>query len=322
MSKFLQVLEQVERDHAAQRQQVKVAPKVVPDEVGRQTSARRLVALPTNSQSDLVQPKWPDRPEIKPAPELGEEVPAQIEPHLVSLLAPFTLEAERYRSLSHLLERMHQETGCSVVAVSSPSMGDGKTTTAVNLAGALAQTSAARVLLVEADLRRPTISRFLGLDPAPSRGLVDAIQASHLSLHDITQPCPQFKLTVLPAGRVSTACTDILNSPRLGSLFTEARHSYEYIIVDTPPMISLTDCRLIERWVDGFLVVVTAHKTPRKLVEEALAGMDQTKLIGLVFNGDDRPASEYYSSYAYGPSSKSSWMGRLGQRIKKVAVAL
>lgn len=322
MSKFLQVLEQVERDHADQRQQVKVAPKVVPDEVGHPTSARRLVALPTKPQSDLAQSQWPARPEIKPAPEPGEETPAQVEPHLVSLLDPFTFEAERYRSLSHILERMHQETECSVVAVSSPTMGDGKTTTAINLAEALAQTSAARVLLVEADLRRPTISRYLGLDPAPSRGLVDAIEASHLCLHDVTQTCPQSKLTVLPAGCVPTASADTLNSPRLSALLTEARHSYEYIIVDTPPMISLADCRLIERWVDGFLIVVTAHKTPRKLVEEALASIDQTKLIGLVFNGDDQSASEYYSSYAYGPSSKSSWMGRLGQRIKKVAVAL
>jgi Mrp family chromosome partitioning ATPase len=64
--------------------------------------------------------------------------------------------------------------------------------------------------------------------------------------------------------------------------------------LDTPPLVPYPDCRVIGKWVDGFIVVVAAHKTPRKLVEEALQVMDPAKIVGLIFNRDDRPVSGYY----------------------------
>ena len=79
----------------------------------------------------------------------------EVDSHLVSLVAPAGLEAEQYRALRHLVEQRHKDGDLSVIAVSSPGVGDGKTTTAINLAGALSQASNAAVLLIEADLRRP-----------------------------------------------------------------------------------------------------------------------------------------------------------------------
>src|SRR5437867_12391119 len=87
----------------------------------------------------------------------------EIDEHLVSLFAPNSYEAEQYRTLAHTIELMHKDLGLRVLVVTSPTAGEGKTTTAINLAGALAQSSQARVLLVCADLRKPTVIEQLGM---------------------------------------------------------------------------------------------------------------------------------------------------------------
>src|SRR3989442_462303 len=85
-------------------------------------------------------------------------------------------------------------------------------------------------------------------------------------------------------------------SCRLGYCLVEAGRRCYYIPWDTPPLVSVPDCRVIEKWVDGFLIVVTAHKTGRKLLEEALNVTERAKVVGLVFNGDERHLSRH--SYA------------------------
>lgn len=220
-----------------------------------------------------------------------------VEEHLASLLAPGSFEAEQYRALRHGVEEMRNTRVMAVVAVSSPGVGEGKTTTAINLAGALAQAPQARVLLMDADLRCSAVGARLGLSDAGGPGLVDAILDPGLTLDDVVRWHPRFNLSVLPPGRCSAPPYEVLNSPRLGTLLEEARRQYDYVVLDTPPLLPVADSRLIARWVDGFLVVVAAHQTPRELLEEALNLMDSAKLVGLVFNGDDRPPSRYYARY-------------------------
>jgi len=213
---------------------------------------------------------------------------ATLSTHLVSLVAPWSFEAEQYRMLRHIVEQRHKEAGLCVMAVTSATVGDGKTTTAINLAGALAQTDDVRVLLVDADLRRGAITEHLGLGAAPGPGLADAIGDPRRSLGDVTRRCASFNLSVVPAGARPASPYEALTSSRLGELIAEARCGHDYVVLDTPPLVRLTDCRVIEKWVDGFFVVVAAHKTPRKLVEEALEIIDPAKLLGIVFNRDDR----------------------------------
>ena len=87
-------------------------------------------------------------------------------------------------------------------------------------------------------------------------------------------------------------------------LIRDARRDFDCVLIDTPPAL-LPDCRLIERWVDGFLMLVTAHKTPRRMLTEALSEMDPAKIFGLVFNGDDRAFARYYGYEQYGATAKS-----------------
>ncbi|MBI3302444.1 MAG: CpsD/CapB family tyrosine-protein kinase [Deltaproteobacteria bacterium] len=283
MSKFFKALERAEEERAleAQTQQPEPGPQV------------------TAPATDV--PSAPATPseELQGAPrDTGGG--RGIDPHFVSLLSPSTLEAEQYRTLRYMVERAHNTKGSlCVVAISSPAPGDGKTTTAINLAGALAQGKEARVLLVDADLRRPSVPARLGWDSGGGRGLVDAILHTSLNLHDVVRRCPAFNLAVLPAGRSTTASYEILKAARLGELLAAARRNYDYIVLDTPPLLPFPDCRLIGKWVDGFCVVVGAHKTPRKLVEAALNVVEPEQLLGLVFNGDDRPVFGYASYYGY-----------------------
>ena len=223
----------------------------------------------------------------------------EIAEQLVSLLSPDSFEADQYRTLRHSVEWLRKESGLQVLAVTSAGPGDGKTTTTLNLAGALAQGPGARVLVVDADLRRPSVTGYLGFGALTSPGLAEALVDPAYDVRRTTRRVDGFNLSVLPAGAPQRAPYELLNSPRLEELLREARDLYDFVLVDTPPLVPLPDCRLIGKWVDGFLVVVGAHKTPRRLVAEALHLLDPAKVIGLVFNGDDRPTFGYYGYYDY-----------------------
>jgi capsular exopolysaccharide synthesis family protein len=245
----------------------------------------------------------------------------EVDAHLVSLVAPDSSEAEQYRALRYEVEYLHKAGECSVVGVCSALPGDGKTMTAINLAGALAQDPRERVLLIEADLRRPavTVGDQLGLGDVTGRGLVDAILDPSLSLEEVVRHVPHFNLTALPAGKRAGSPYEALKSPRFGELLTQARQRYDYVVLDAPPVVPVPDCRLIAKWVDGFLMVVAAHRTPREALEEALTLMRPASVLGLVFNGYDRSAKRYYGYYGYGYGSSTGrnrvrWWNRLWGR--------
>jgi capsular exopolysaccharide synthesis family protein len=202
-----------------------------------------------------------------------------------------------------------------VLAVTSPGGGDGKTVTAINLASILSQTSGNRVLIIDADLRHPSVEAQLGMSTSEAPGLIDAVLNPDLTLDDVAVTLPAFNLSVVGAGQVFDSPYEALKSPRVDSLIEEARRKYDYVIVDTPPIVPVPDCRIIARWVEAFLIVVAAHQTPRKLLEEALNIVEPAKVLGLVFNGDDAPLSRYYGYYyASGRSHNgrsSGWSDRL-----------
>jgi capsular exopolysaccharide synthesis family protein len=244
-----------------------------------------------------------------------------VDSHLVSLVAPAGLEAEQYRALRHLVEQRHKAGDLSVIAVSSPGVGDGKTTTAINLAGALAQASDAAVLLVEADLRRPSIGPLLGFEDSRSAGLVDAILDPRMALADIVHPRPPYNLNVVLAGQAPASPYEVLQSPRLGALLEEARQQYDYIVLDTPPLAPVQDARVVARWVDGIVLVVAADHTPRALLEAALDTLEPGKVLGLVFNGYDhlfsRSHARHYVGYYTEPEVEKK-DGAMSRAAKKV----
>ncbi len=301
MSKFFKALEQAERDRALRRGDAPRSPD------------------PTAAPAPKIESAEPVTRQRPPADSAGG-----VDDHLVSLIAPAAFEAEQYRALRHTVEQLHKTRDLRIVAVSSPGVGDGKSITAINLAGALAQAPDARVLLVDADLRRASVASLLALGGSDGPGLVNAILDPTVTLELVARPRPPFNLSVIPAGEVPPSPYEVLKAPRLGELLEEARRQYDYIVLDAPPLCPVQDCRVIAHWVDGFLLVVAAHHTPRRLVEEALNVAERTKILGLIFNGDDQPPSSSYGYYGYygrsadaNPASPNGH-GHLGRAVTRV----
>ena len=293
MSTFFRALERAEQERAHQSS----APASAPTTESPTTSPGAL----STPISDPNGPSGDARPGLisvfkrpeKAATPVVEERAVDIEEHLVSLLAPMSFEAEQYRALRHVIEQLRQSAELSVIAVSSPDAADGKTTTAINLAGTLAQAVDSRVLIVDADLRGANVAAHLGFDDQEFPGFVEAILDTRLTLDAVVQSHAHLNLSAICAGRRPSAPYEVLKSPRAAELLAEARRRYDYVIVDTPPLVSAPESRVIEKYVDGFLIVVGAHRTPRRLVEEALNLVEPAKILGMVFNGDDRHLSKY-----------------------------
>jgi capsular exopolysaccharide synthesis family protein len=227
------------------------------------------------------------------------------DPHLVSLDSPRSFASAQYEALRHLVEREGESRGLKIVALTSPAPGDGKTLTSVNLALVLARSPAAQVLLVDADLRRPSVLERLGIDPSGEKGLAEAVADASLSLQRVVLHSPEVNLFILPAGRPPQAPYDVLSSPSLGPLFDRVRRHFHYVVVDTPPAVGFPDYRLLEKWVDGTIIVIAAGVTPRKMIESGLEMVDPKKALGIALNrADVAPLERYYESY-YG-SGRSS----------------
>lgn len=337
MSKFFKALEQAERDSA--QQESPAAPQAAAEAVAETVSERPSVISrwpePENEQppvftppapravSQVIDPPRPGpvfeppRPSVEAprpvfeAPRPGFEAPrpvverpriasALLDEHLVSLQAPSSAAAEQYRVLRHLVETLRKRANLQVLGVTSPGVGDGKTVTAINLAGALSQADDARVLLIDMDLRRPAIARYLAVDQARPT-LADALGTPGLALKDAVIELPRFNLSVLQAPVSAAAPYELLRSPRLEALLAEARQQYDYVVLDTPPFVPFPDCRLIAKSIDGFVLVVASNRTPRGVLAEALKAMDPEKAVGYVFNAHrSRPTPDYEDTNGHG----------------------
>ncbi len=229
--------------------------------------------------------------------------PGQVDDHLVSLLEPTSLAAEQYRTIRLQVENLRRERNVRVVAVSSPGRAEGKTVTAINLAGALAQSPDARVVLVETDLRHPSVSGALGL-PA-GRGLSTYLLDTALPVEWVVERPDGLGFAVVRAGAASTMPYELLKSPRLAALLRSLRERFDFVVLDTPPVLPFPDAGILRDLVDGFVVVVRANRTPRELLRDSLHALGAPRVIGVVLNDHQRPGS--------GPvtEAETGWRGRL-----------
>ena len=216
--------------------------------------------------------------------------------HLVSFTNPASFAAEQYQNIRMKIERLRQTRDLRVIAITSPGVSDGKTVTSINLAGALARGAASPVLLIDADLRRPEVAHQLRMD-RNAMGFADLVSSDKVTLQQAVHPFDTYNVDAIAAGTVTGPIHEIFRSPRLPRLLNQARERYEYVVIDTPPLVPVVDSALLARVVDGVLVVVSANKTPRKLLEEALNELDPAKVVGIIFNNDDRPLYGYDANY-------------------------
>ena len=207
---------------------------------------------------------------------------------------------EQYRKLAATLHHAQNERGIRVIMTASALPGEGKSLTAVNLALTLSESYRKRVLLIDADLRRPTVQRVFGLPPIG--GLNEGLKLTEDRAMAVTQISDQ--LFVLPAGRPEADPMSGLTSDRMRRLITQAAASFDWVIIDTPPVGLLPDASLLADFVDGVLLVVRAGKAPFSLVKRTVEAITHDRILGVVMNAvdyaHDRNAGGYYEYYGYG----------------------
>jgi capsular exopolysaccharide synthesis family protein len=231
------------------------------------------------------------------APSQAREVTGGIDHRLVAALAPQSLAAEQYRSLRTRLTRSENGRAVRAIIVTSPNKGDGKTLTAANLALTMAQEFQQRVLLLDADLRRPAIHRLFGIAETP--GLSDVLMGG-ASLDDALVTVRDHRLTVLPSGIIPMHPAELLGSAAMRRILDMLRTRFDRILIDMPPIAPLADVTIASALADGVLMIVRAGVTPKPAIERALSGLDLSKVLGLVLNDAGQSSTAYrYDGYGY-----------------------
>jgi capsular exopolysaccharide synthesis family protein len=217
---------------------------------------------------------------------------------LISHLLPRSLMAEAYKAVRTSLDLLRRNVGAQVLLVTSPQPGDGKSTTISNLAITLAH-AGRRVLLIDADLRRPTQHQIHELNRSP--GLTHILK-DVLPLHRVVQRTPIDNLDFLAAGPEVANPAELLSSVRLSTLIEEARRCYDVVLLDSSPMLAVTDPSILASVVDGIVLIIRLSATRRHDLEETqeLFRTLGTPLMGAVINGMIQEPFGYGYGSGYG----------------------
>lgn len=237
-----------------------------------------------NGSSRIGPGSIPEGP-IVDAPPPGSVIPRRFKnnPHLVVLNNPGSPLAERYRLLRLRLELGTPDTQRppQLTVITSAVPGEGKTTTATNLALAYAEDQECRTLLIDADLRLPTVSRHIV--PEPSLGLTEVLAGEAPLSHALIQMADS-PLCVLPSGAPSPTTLELRQSEAFSSLIAELRRRFDRVVIDAPPTVPFTDAAVLASHADGALLVVRAGTTTKPLIRRAWESLNGANVLGVVLN--------------------------------------
>ena len=218
---------------------------------------------------------------------------------LITVQRPKSPPAEAYRGLRTSVQFAGLERKAKVIEVTSASMGEGKTTTSANLAVSLAETGA-EVVVVGADLRKPRIHEFFDIDN--DKGMTSVL-VGEVSLDEVLKPVAEIEhLTVLPSGPVPPNPSELLGSRQARELLEDLTQRFDYVVLDSPPVLPVTDAAVLSGAVDVVVLVCAANDTTIKQLSKALQLLEQVDapMLGTVLNGASE--SDAYVYYRYGDS--------------------
>ena len=224
--------------------------------------------------------------------------------HLVVMQEYDSFISEQYRILYTKINELNKENSHKIFAITSALQNEGKTVTTLNLAVVMAKDFGKKTLVLEGDFRRPTISLYLKVKL--EEGLVDIlsstsdIQSTMGPVANTLIPFADDNLAVLPVVRRIQNSTSLLSSQRMRDLFSVLREQYDFILIDAPPILPLSDMNIFEKVVDGIMMVVRAQSTTKDAVMRALNTMGTNKVLGIVLNDvHHAPFSSYRYNYKY-----------------------
>jgi len=206
--------------------------------------------------------------------------------------------SEEFRTLRARIQSLRRTRDLRTIVVSSTRPGEGKTTTAVNLALSFGLERENSICLIDADLRTPRVQKAF---PPGAFGLAEVLEGD-AKLEEALIAVPETRLMVLPVKALPSAPSELLSARVMVDLLGELCTRFQTVIVDAPPVLGLPDTVTLVDLCDAALFVVGAGRAPRDEVEAALGRLDANKLIGVVLNRCDRTEASYLGAYGYGKS--------------------
>jgi capsular exopolysaccharide synthesis family protein len=231
------------------------------------------------------------------------------ESRLVSVAEEESLGAEKFRFLGVRLRQLRQSRPLKKVLITSTIPQEGKSTVAANLACTLGRRKQHKTLLLEGDLRRPTVAQKFGLGKVP--GLSEWLRGESETMH--VYRLETLGLWVMPAGSAPENPLELLQSGKLSSLMNQFTEWFDWIIIDSPPLLPLADTSIWARLADGTLLVTRKGITEKEQLRRGLEVLERSKFLGALVNGSsDAAHTDYYQRY--GPAASSPQSLRSGSK--------
>lgn len=222
---------------------------------------------------------------------------------LITQYNPKSPISEAYVKLRTNIELSAIDAPIQVIMMTSANPGEGKSTTAGNLAMVYAQADK-KVLVIDADLRKPTAHHYFMVS---NRGGLTSVLTGQQTLSGAIKETPVDNLHVLTSGPIPPNPSELLSSKRFAALLEELRQKYDVVIVDTPPILAVADAQIVSTLCDGVVLVLNAGQVKRDLAVKAKTALEHAKarILGVVLNNLERKAADaYYYYYYYGASEE------------------
>lgn len=295
----------------AERSGLEISPDLVITELLQAVEKQVAAGNATTAEDAMVDPiaaeissaseppaRVPELDQLQPFKSL--KVAVHADSKLVCLTDKESLAAEKFRFLAVRLRQIQHSRPMKKVLVTSTIPQEGKSTVAANLACTLARRAQQKTLLIEGDLRRPSLGTSFGLGAVP--GLCQWLQGEggpEKSIYHLEGT----GLWILPAGSSPKNPLELMQAGRLAAIMDQLTNWFDWVVIDSPPILPLADTSIWSRLADGILLVTRQGTTQRKHLQRGLEALDQTKIIGALINNSSTVAhSDYY--YHYGPSGK------------------
>jgi capsular exopolysaccharide synthesis family protein len=225
----------------------------------------------------------------------------RVEPRLIAITQPNSNYCEEYRSLRTQVLHKSQRQKLQSIVVASVNPSEGKSVTALNLSWLLAQTDGINALIIDSDLRMPSLTDYLGIET--DKGLSDVL-AGRTSLNDSIIKLEPAGLHLLPGGEARADVAELISGPTFKEILRQAREMFDYIIIDAPPLGIFTDATVLINHADGAMLVVRAGRTRYSAVDRILEKLPRDRMLGVVLNQSDDVLDETHYNYGYYNSAR------------------
>lgn len=220
----------------------------------------------------------------------------RVEPRLIAITHPHSTYCEEYRSLRTQVLHKSQRQKLQSIVVASTNPSEGKSVTALNLSWLLAQTDGVKALIIDSDLRMPSLTDYLGIET--DKGLSD-ILAGGASLQESIIRLEPAGLHLLPGGEARSDVAELISGPKFKEILREAKELFDYVIIDAPPLGIFTDASVLINHADGAMLVIRAGRTRYSDIDRVLENLPRERMLGVVLNESEDVMDESHYNYGY-----------------------